>query len=275
VPKHFPHIFTVKLSALLVCAVFSACGPRFDDAAELQKQGRFLKAAGEYAHFAGKNPSDPHTPDALLRSARIYSLELGLCERSRPLLERLARNYPAFKIPAPDFRRIFICPDYFPAANGSAWTYGDTQTSGRNARQELDIVSERKGVSEALYSLYAGTDLVTRQKRSYSFSDLSFYENQGGFKTNILEYPLEKGKTWRSRGAEGELEFRVEGTGLKIIVAAGEYDNCVKVRRRMQGNPAWIYEYYAPWTGKVLTAVAGPGYENRVTELLKYEEKKR
>ena len=40
----------------------------------------------------------------------------------------------------------------------------------------------------------------------------------------------------------------------------------------MEGLPSWMYEYYAPWTGKVLTSVAGKGFENRVTELLKYEE---
>ena len=99
-------------------------------------------------------------------------------------------------------------------------------------------------------------------------------EGQGRGATLLLSYPLEDGKTWASSGQEGRLEFRVEKTGLKIKVKAGEFSNCVKIRRRAAGGPSWIYEYYAPWTGRVLTAVAGPGFENRVTELLSYEEKK-
>jgi len=264
----------LKLSALLACAVFSACGPRFDDAAALQRQGRYLKAAQEYSLFASAKPDDPRAPEALLRSARIYAVDLGLCAQSLPLLEKLARSYAAFKIPPEDFRSIYICPDYFPAADGRAWIYGDTQTFGRNARQILQVTSAREGTAEARYSLYAGDTLVNRQKRGYAYAGLSFFEKQGGFRTNILVYPLEKGKTWQSRGAEGRLEFRVEAAGLKVKVKAGDYDNCVKVRRRVTGSPSWIYDYYAPWTGKVLTAVGGPGYENRVMELIKYEEKK-
>lgn len=259
---------------MLVCAFFSACGPRYDDAAVLQRQGRLLKAAEEYRLFAFAKPADPRAPDALLKSAELYGVELGLCEQSRPLLERLARNYRGFKIPEQDYRRIFICPDYFPAAYGSAWTYGDTQTSGRNARQEIEITAVKAGAADASYALYAGRTLISRQKRRYAFSGFSFSERQGGFDTMILGYPLEKGRTWDSRGPEGRLQFLVEGTGLKIKVKAGEFDNCVKIRRRVPGQPSWIYEYYAPWKGKVLTAVGGPGYEHRVTELLKYEEKK-
>ena len=68
------------------------------------------------------------------------------------------------------------------------------------------------------------------------------------------------------------MKYTIQAEGVKVTVKAGEFNNCIKVKQQMEGLPSWIYEYYAPWTGKVLTSVAGPGFENRVTELLKYGE---
>ncbi|OGS13503.1 MAG: hypothetical protein A2234_10355 [Elusimicrobia bacterium RIFOXYA2_FULL_58_8] len=259
---------------LLVCFAFCACGPRYDDAAELARQGRALSAAQEYARFSVKNPRDPRAPAALLAAARLYALNLGLCAQARPLLERLARNYPKFKVPPADFRLIFVCPEYFPARAGRAWTYGDSQTFGRNASQKVTVTGVSAAAAEVRYALYAGKELVSRNSRSYFFSEQDLYEKQGGFSTLLLSYPLEKGKTWQSRAQEGRLEFRVEATGLTVKVKAGVFANCVKVRRGVPGRPSWIFDYYAPWTGRVATSVAGKGYENRVMELLSYEEKK-
>jgi len=270
--KHtFPAALAVygPLLSLFLCA----CGPRYDDAAVLERQGRMLAAAEEYGRFALKKPQDPRAPEALLKGARLYAVNLGLCAQSRPLLERLARNYPGFKVPEADFRLIFVCPEYFPAGAGRRWTYGDSQTFGRNARQELAVTGVNSGSAQARYALYAGRELVSRQTRSYHYSGGRFYERQGAFDTMILSYPLEKGKAWTSRGQEGPLEFSVEQTGLKVKVKAGEFADCVKIRRRVPGQSSWVFDYYAPWTGKVATAVAGGGYENRVMELTAYEEK--
>ena len=55
-------------------------------------------------------------------------------------------------------------------------------------------------------------------------------------------------------------------------VRAGEFENCIKVRQAAAGAPSWVYEYYAPWVGRIMTSVAGKNFENRVTELIKYEE---
>lgn len=260
------------LSLLLLAA--GGCAPRYDDAVVLERQGRLLEAASKYKAFALAAPSDPAAPKALLAAADIYSLKLGLCSESKPLLELLARGYPGFKMPADVFRRIFVCPDYFPAGPGLKWTYGDSQTLGKNARQEVEVVDHTSKGAVLKAAFYAGTELVSRQKKTYRFADMDFIEDQAGKATLILSYPLTAGKAWLSSGAEGRLEFSVEKAGLRVKVRAGEFENCVKVRRRGAGASSWIYEYYAPWTGKILTAVAGPGFENRVTELLSYEEKK-
>jgi hypothetical protein len=262
------------IPVLFLALLAGGCAARYDDAVVLEAQGRFVKAADKYKAFAAENPKAPDAPRALQAAADIYALKLGVCAEAKPLLERLARDYPAYRLPEDVFRRIFICPDYFPAGPGLKWTYGDSQTLGQNARQEVTVVDHTAKGAVISSAFYAGRALVSRQKKVYRFSAMNFMERQGGADTLILNYPLEAGKAWTSAAPEGRLEFLVEKTGLKVKVKAGEFENCVRIRRRAAGTPSWILEYYAPWTGKVLTAVAGKGFENRVTELLSYEEKK-
>ncbi|OGR44315.1 MAG: hypothetical protein A2X35_02505 [Elusimicrobia bacterium GWA2_61_42] len=258
----------------LILLAAGGCADRYEDAVVLEEQGRFLKAAAKYKAFALENPKAADAPKALLAAANLYALKLGVCHESKPLLERLARDYPSFNMPEDVFRRIFVCPDYFPAGPGLKWTYGDSQTLGKNARQEVAVVDHTSRGAVISSAFYAGRSLVSRQKKAYRFSSMNFMERQDRGETLILNYPLETGKAWTSSGPEGRLEFRVEATGQKVKVKAGEFAGCVKIRRRSPGMPSWILEYYAPWTGKVLTSVAGKGFENRVTELLSYEEKK-
>ncbi|MBI5743201.1 MAG: hypothetical protein HY952_01495 [Elusimicrobia bacterium] len=259
---------------LLAAALAGGCASRYEDAVILQGQGRYAQAAPKFKDFALKNHKAPEAPKALLAAAELYAVKLGVCAESKPLLERLARNYPDFRMPEDVFRRIFVCPDYFPAGPGLKWTYGDSQTLGRNARQETEVADHTSKGAVINNAFYAGRALVSKQKKVYRFDGLGFWERQSGKDTLILSYPLDAGKTWATSGPEGRLEFRVEALGQRVKVKAGEFDNCVKISRRAAGLPSWIYEYYAPWTGKVLTAVGGKGYENRVTELLSYEEKK-
>ena len=269
-----PELGGKLIFAMLLCAAGWGCSPRYGDGVALQEQGRFAQAAEKYKVFALKNPTHPDAPKALQAAADLYAVKLGVCRRAKPLLELLVREYPAHRLPEDIYRRIFVCPDYFPAGPGLKWTYGDSQTLGRNARQVVEVTDHTSRGAVVKNAFYAGTSLVSSQKRTYRFADSDFLESQAGRATKILSYPLEAGKAWTSSGPEGKLEFRVEAAGLKVKVKAGEFYDCVKVRRRTAGMPSWIYEYYAPWTGRVLTAVGGPGFENRVTELLKYEEKK-
>ena len=259
---------------LVPLLLLAACGARYDEAETLRSQGRLVAAAAEYRDFALGNPRDPMAAKALLAAADIYAVSLGVCKEAKPLLERLVRQYPDFRVPEDSFRRIFVCPDYFPTGPGLKWTYGDSQTLGRNARTETEVVDHTSKGAVVKTAFYAGRSLVSRKKSVYRFGGLDFIEAQGGAETLTLRYPLEQGKSWGSRGPEGRLTFKVEKTGLAVKVKAGTFQDCVKVSRRAAGIPSWIYEYYAPWTGKILTSVGGPGYENRVTELLSYEEKK-
>lgn len=257
----------------LILFAAGGCAPRYEDAVVLEKQGRLLKAAQKYEAFSRAKPEDPAAPKALMAAAGIYSLKLGLCAESKPLLERLARDYPSFKMPEEVFMRIFVCPDYFPAGPGLKWVYGDTETLGQNARQVVEVAGHTAKGSVMKSTFYAGAERVSSVKKIYRFDGMGFIETQDRKDTLILNYPVAAGKTWVSSGPEGRLEFSVEKAGLKVKVKAGEFSDCIKLRRRVAGAPSWVYEYYAPWTGKVLTAVAGPKYENKVMELLSYEKK--
>ncbi|OIO01865.1 MAG: hypothetical protein AUJ51_07380 [Elusimicrobia bacterium CG1_02_56_21] len=266
--------FKLLAPALVLSALLTACSARYDDAVVLQRQGRLAEAAEKYKAFALNNPAAPDAPRALMAAAEIYSLQLGLCLESKPLLERLARDYPSFRMPEDVFRSIFVCPDYFPAGPGMKWVYGDSDTKGQNAREVVAVAVHSSQGSGVTSSFYAGTELVSGIKKTYRFAGMNFVEREAGLDTLILNYPLETGKTWASTGQEGRLKFLVEKTGLTVKVKAGEFTDCIKVRRRAEGGSSWVYNYYAPWKGKILTSVAGPGFENRVMELLSYEEKK-
>ena len=260
---------------LFAAAALAACGDSYyyQDAQHLRAQGLFLAAASRYKLFAEKNPSDPRAPQALFEAAGIYSKEFGLCSESSPLLERLLRNYPGVSFRNEALGALLRCPDYFPVNTAGVWVYGDSQTGGRSARQRFAILEVSSGKSRAENSIYAGSRLVIKQKRGYAFSGADVIESLGGFDTIILRNPPRLGLSWTSHDRGGRVSFKVEAEGLKIKTRAGEFGNCIKVSRRMAGMPSWIYEYYAPWKGRVLTSVGGPGFEHRVMELISYEEK--
>jgi len=257
----------------LLFAGLCACGGDYyyEEAGKLDGQKLFLRAAENYARFAEKKPEDRRAPMALYRAAEIYSRELGLCSKAAPIFEKLLKNHPSFPFRAAAMKDLFICPDYFPADRPMRWTYGDSETGGANARQLVTVADWGARGSRVTTRIYAGKTLVTTLKKNYRFRERDFVEKSGGFDTIILKYPLEKGLFWTAAPAGRKTRFTVEETGLSVKVRAGEFGNCVKVKQAGDGAPSWIYEYYAPWTGKILTSVAGKDFENRVTELLEYE----
>ncbi|MFA6434803.1 MAG: hypothetical protein WCW52_08920 [Elusimicrobiales bacterium] len=262
----------ILLFSLLLCAC--SCGGKYDyeEAVKLEQQGMPLKAADFYRLFAEKNPDDKRAPDSLFKAAGIYSRQFGLCSRSGPVYERLLKNYPSTPLRAAALKGLFICPDYFPVDLPLAWTYGDSQTGGANAMQSTRVADRGFDKVYTLTRIYAGRTLIARQKKFYRYSGSDLVAKQDGYDTIILKYPVVKGASWISRSGGRPARFTVVEAGLTVKVRAGVFSDCIKVKQQLEGLPSWIYEYYAPWTGKILTSVAGKGFENRVTELLKYEE---
>ncbi len=125
-------------------------------------------------------------------------------------------------------------------------------------------------------SIYAGKKLIAKMKRLYFRDSWELREKEIGKNLGeicILKYPFTKGRSWSSRRGRDTIHFRIEAVGVPVRTRAGKFHNCLKVRQRVEGLPSWIYNYYAPGTGRVLTTVAGKGFENRNTELLSYEKK--
>ncbi|HAH32375.1 MAG TPA: hypothetical protein DCL44_08690 [Elusimicrobia bacterium] len=262
-------VFTVFAALFL-----SSCDNyHYKEAEQLRANGLGLAAAEEYKYFVEKSPTDARAPLALFKAAGIYSREFGVCSKSGPLLEKLLRNYPTTTLRQAAMRALFICPDYFPIDAAGIWVYGDSQTGGKNASQKLFITGVSPDKTLAENSIYAGRQLVRLQKRVYTISGSDLIEKQDGANTILLRYPLNTGSSWTSNGQGGSSIFKVEAAGLMVKTRAGGFDNCVKISRRIPGMSSWMYEYYAPWKGKILTSVAGNGFENRVMELISYEEK--
>jgi len=263
-----------KISLPLIFTCLCACGSNYyyEEAARLEKQGMPLKAADCYKLFAEKNPKAERAPGALFKAAGIYSRQFGLCSKARPVFERLLKNYSSTPLRRAALKGLFICPDYFPVDKPLAWTYGDSQTGGVNATQITRVEDWDSDKVHTLTRIYAGKTLISRWKKFYRYSGADFMEKQDGFDTIILKYPAGKGLSWTSSSGGRTARFTVEDAGLTVKVRAGEFSDCIKVKQQLKGLPSWIYEYDAPWTGKILTSVAGKGFENRVTEFLKYEE---
>lgn len=263
-----------KILLLPALACVCACGPKYyyEDAVQFEKRGLLLKAADRYRVFAETNPKDERAPASLFRAAEIYSRNFGLCGKAKPVFERLLKNYPAAPSRAAAMKGLFICPDYFPVDRPLSWTYGDSETGGVNARQVTRLTVPASGGAYTLTRIYAGKALISRQKKFYAFADRDLIERRDGVDTIILKYPVEKDRSWGSSSGGRSARFTVEAVGVTVKVRAGEFTNCVKVKQQLEGIPSWIYEYYAPWTGRILTSVAGKGFEHRVIELIKYEE---
>ncbi len=267
-------MYLKKILLFPVLACLCACGSKYyyEEASKLEQQGMLLKAADCYKLFGEKNPRDERAPAALFKASGIYSKKFNLCAKSRSALETLLKNYPATTLRQAALKDLYICPDYFPVDRPLVWTYGDSETGGANATQLTRVAGWGSAKPYTLTQIYAGETLIAKQKKYYGSSGMDFVERQDGFDTIILKYPVEKGLSWKSSSGGRNLRYTVEAVGLTVKVRAGEFSDCIKVKQQLEGLPSWMYEYYAPWTGKILTSVAGKGFENRVTELLKYEE---
>ena len=263
---------TVSLLSLFLCLCACGGGYYYEEAVRLERQGMLMKAADYYQLFTAKNLEDPRAPGALFKAAEIYARKFSLCSKAKPVLETLLKNYPADPSRPAAMKDLLVCPDYLPVDRPMLWTYGDSETGGVNARQVTRVADWDSSKVNTVTKTYAGKKIIATQKRKYRLEARDLVETQGGLEAIVLRYPIEKGLSWSATVNGQRARYTVEAVGLKVKVRAGEFENCVKVKQAFEGAPSWIYEYYAPWTGKIMTSVAGKGFENRVTELIKYEE---
>ncbi len=261
-------------SVAVLALALVGCGGElsFKSGLFLERSGRYGPALRAFESFSRNNPGHPRLAESLVRSARIYLYAFDRCPEALPLLERAARLSPAMEPWSSAARRLLLdCPDYFPLRDGMRWMYVDSQSGGRNMRLELQAsVSTGSAGARIDGAYYAGKRRFQEFRRRYDKSDWSVWEKEGGSRLPILKYPYAAGYSWKGRQANATVEFRIVSDRETVNVLAGTFANCLKVRQRIAGSPAWKYDYFAPGVGRIKTTVGGSGFEEPNTELKSY-----
>lgn len=224
-----------------------------------------------YEKFTARRPSDPRAAEIHVRAGQLYT-SLQRCVEARRHFEAAGRGFPALEPWAARAKAgIMDCPDYFPIGKGRVWVYGDSASHGRNMRLESEVRVSSGAGGTILAALYAGTKQIRSDASEYQKRDWMVFQKDGNDWAPILRYPFKKGESWKSRRGKDVLEYRIEADDARVKTVAATFSGCLKVReynRKFAGS--WKYDYYAPFVGRVATTIAGPGFENPNTELIKY-----
>jgi tetratricopeptide (TPR) repeat protein len=242
------------------------------------RQARHLEKAGDYSRAlkvyerCAERLSGERQAEALERAGAIYAGVFGRCDRAVPLFERAARlgPFPDAKNdwPAEARAALLECPDLFPLRPGSRWTYVDSASGGANMRLEVSVSTEGSRVSGAYF---AGKQRFRGYDRSYDKADWALWETEGRERRPILRYPFRAGRSWSGASSGRKLEYTIEADGVLVRVKAGAFKDCIKVRARPVGEPAWVYEYFCPGVGRAKTTIGTSEGENPNTELSFWE----
>ncbi|MBI4347156.1 MAG: hypothetical protein HY553_09900 [Elusimicrobia bacterium] len=260
---------TRACGVLVAAALGAGCGAdvAFDRASARERKGVYAEAAERFAAFADRYRSDPRVPEALVRSARLYTYRLQRCPQAQPLLERAAREHESSPWAEEARRALLDCPEYFPMRPRSSWVFVDSQTGGKNMRLEVLVTTSTASSAELKGAFFAGTKRFQEFRRRYVKEGWAVWEEDGADRVPILRYPYREGNAWKARRGGRPVEFRIESSKETVRVKAGVFHGCLKVREAQLGVPAWKYDYYAPGVGRVKTTIGGRGFENPNTEL--------
>lgn len=275
--KLFLWVFIVGASA--------GCGSQaqFKSARKLEQKGKYYEAWQKYQLFAAQNPADPKAPEALFRAGWLVQMNLKDCHVAKTFFDRVMSRYPQ-SIPWANMAGIQKenCPDFFPLLPGSRWVEGDSDSKGDIARTETEchaIENEKKGFPSEkgmmVTALFAGDKKVQTIKRVYrkKESELREYVSASDPRYKVLlNFPITVGEEWSTKSDKKTYRYKVLADNLKVKVAAGEFENCVKVRSFVEGaSGSATNDYYAPGVGQILKTVSTSKTENRITELISYK----
>lgn len=233
----------------------------------LEKSGDRLSAASYYSKYASVAKDKSLKANALFRAGMIYR-DMGLCSRAVPFFEELARFYSADEYGKKAAVYLYFCPAYYPSGNVLKLVYGDSQTYGRNAREELIFKKELKDGSLWEQKIYAGKKLLSRTNTQISMLGLSIFEKKAGETRETVKYPLKTGSAWKY----GRKTYIAQSTGLNVKTKAGEFSGCARILEYENNSFRQVF-YYAPGLGRVVSAIESGGKETRITELISYEQK--
>ncbi|GAB4032173.1 MAG: hypothetical protein Fur0012_10390 [Elusimicrobiota bacterium] len=258
----------MKKIFLSLSLLFAACQKDYyRQAAALEKGGDKLSAASYYAKYASVSKDKYLRADALFRAGTIYR-DMGLCSKAAPFFEELARFYRTSEFAKKADIYLYFCPAYYPDSKISKLVYGDSQTYGRNAREELILKKELKGGSLWEQRIYAGKKMLSKTNTEINLVGLSIFEKKAGETREIVKYPLKNGSAWKY----AKKIYLAESTALTVKTKAGEFAGCARILEYENNSFRQVF-YYAPGLGRVVSAIESGGKETRITELVSYEQK--
>jgi hypothetical protein len=243
----------------------------YKKALRFEEHGEWLKALRAYRGVIEDSPRDPLACQARVRAGRVEAQRLMDCAAALADFSAAARDFPALESCVADARAgLMSCPDFFPLEEGLSWTYGDSQSRGRNMRLIVSVRKAAGGRTALMQSrLYAGRRLVRDEELRYEKSDWRLVESRGGRQGAILRYPFTKGMSWENAEARRRMRYLIVSTAAAVSTRAGRYSGCLKVRAADSRFPgSWEFRYYAPFTGLVKTTIGGKNFETPHTELL-------
>lgn len=254
----------------LLFIVLTGCGVdyRFKSAEKSKENGEFTEAVRKYENIIKKYPESPRAPEAVYSVARIYHQNVGNIPAAKNNYRRVINEYSATEWAKNSAAAMLELADYFPLVKKASWVEVDSDTSGRYMTAKNEIVGSSGEVLEMTRKLYTRGNFVSGFRKYYMRTKDGFYETDksGKIISTILLLPVEVDREW----ASGNVRYTVVSKNEEITVAAGKFENCVKIKKQLSGAPSWTCEYFAPEVGKILTTQSSGSSEKRITELKEF-----
>lgn len=274
----------ISAGILIALFVVAGCGPRFhfSRAKKHEKEGRHYRAWELYQEFAARYPKHKYAAEALFRAGWVAQKGMGDCYGANIFYEKVLVQYPQSEPWAKAASlQPMNCPDYFPLIPGSRWVEGDSDTKGHNAKVEItcrelsfmpDALPSQAGRLEKTF--YAGkkkfrdTNFIYKKEKGELLEFMSANDSRAKV---MMKWPIEIGTKWRTRMAGRFFNFEIVSVTETVDVAAGHFEDCLKIKATVDGGVGTNYEYYAPGVGHVMTTLASRGGERRNMELMSVE----
>ncbi len=258
----------MKKFFLLIPLFFVSCEKDYYREAQLlDKSGKKLEAAHYYEKYSLVSKKGPEFENSLMRAGQIYR-EFGLCSKAAPFFEKIARLNAGSEISSKATKYLYLCPQYYPDESVKILTYGDSQTYGKNAIEELSFKKSLKDKSLWIQKIYAGKKLISKSYIEIGVEGLFIFEKKGVERREIIKYPIRKNLSWVYNGRT----FKIGDLGIQVNTKAGSFSGCIKVLEYYGDSFRQVF-YYAPRIGRVLSTIEHSGKETRITELISYERR--
>jgi tetratricopeptide (TPR) repeat protein len=250
-----------KIAIILILINFISCKKDLlRQADKLYEEKRLFEALKYYEKFCEIHKKTPQREYALYRIGLILA-EIGECKKSSKTFEDLIKNFPLSHYRKEAEFRMIRCPNYFYSSYKKLY-YGDSQSYGKNAREEIIYTHKDFKKIGFISRIYSGTKLLAKNNGEIIFNNTDVIEKINGRKKLIFTY------TPYSNNEKNNIKFKMEDV-KELEVKAGKFYNCIKVITN-EGEIK-IANYYAPETGRILTSAISQGTEKRIMELIKYE----